>query len=398
MGGGATAVHGLQRGVGLFSPSPFPPAETPVPDLRTPGPLRIAAHNGAPEWGGAEIAVARLLAGLQERGHQVHLFCNRSLVEERAAPYGIETSHLHVGGDASLVSTVKVARALHRYQSDVLLVGTFRKTLHLALGARAARVPVVSRIGQSTDLPRNAKYRWLFRKAIERVVVSAADVAHSYRTLLPDLPGERVVTIPKGIAVPDNLPTRDEARARLGIPREAVVVGAVARLVPEKRIEHFIEAVARVPGCLALIVGDGPCREALERQVRLIGEIDRIRFLGQVDDPWPVFASLDLLVVSSQRESMANAMMEALAMGVPVISTPVSGAHEVLGGNGDAPAGQVVSHFGPAGLATTLQRMVHDPELRRTMSEAARARAANHHAMDRYITRWEELLRVVVRE
>ena len=157
-------------------------------------------------------------------------------------------------------------------------------------------------------------------------------------------------------------------------------------------------AVARVPGCLALIVGDGPERAALERQVGGIGEIDRIRFLGQVDNPWPIFAALDLLVVSSERESMANTMMEALATGVPVISTPVSGAHDVLVNGVDraVPPGRVVADFGPSGLAATLQRIVHDPGLRRSMSEAARERARSGHGMERYLTRWEDVLRVVV--
>lgn len=366
-----------------------------VPEARTTPLLRIAAHNGAPEWGGAEIAVSRLLAGLQDRGHDVHLFCNRALVQERAAEYGIETSRLHVGGDASLLSPIHVGRALNRFQADVLLVGTFRKTLHLALGAKAARVPVVSRIGQSTDLPRNAKYRWLFRRAVERVVVSATDVAASYHSILPDLPEDRVVVIPKGIEVPDGVPTRAEARAHFGIAPDAVVVGAVARLVPEKRIERFVEAVARVPGCVALIAGDGPARAALERQVGLIGEIDRIRFVGNLADPWPLFASLDLLVVSSERESMANTMMEALASGVPVISTPVSGARDVLLDDIDpgAPPGRVIADFGASGLATALQRIVHDPALRSRMAAAALQRAQSRYGMATYLDRWESVLR-----
>lgn len=399
----ATAVHSLQRldrmSIHRTTPASLPPSrEFYVPEASTSRTLRIAAHNGAPEWGGAEIAVSRLLAGLKERGHHTHLFCNRPLVQERAATYGIDTSRLHVGGDASLVSSLQVARALKRYEADLLLVGTFRKTLHLALGARLAGVPVVSRIGQSTDLPRNAKYRWLFRSAIDRVVVSATDVAKSYRTALPDLPDDRVTVIPKGIEVPAGVPDRAGARASLGLPPAAVVVGIVARLVPEKRVERFIEAVARVPGCVALIVGDGPCRDALARQVGLIGEIDRIRFLGHVDDPWPIFAALDLLVVSSERESMANTMMEALASGVPVISTPVSGARDVLveGVDPAAPPGRVVADFGASGLATALQRIVHDPALRQAMSAAASERARELYSMDRYLDRWEQLLRVVV--
>lgn len=359
--------------------------------------MRIAAHNGAPIWGGAEIAVSRLLAALQERGHTVRFFCNRPLVAERAAAYGLETPILRVGGDISLVSSVRVARALHRFEADVLLVGTFRKTLHLALGAKAAGVPVVSRIGLSGDVPRNAKYRWLFRRVVHRTVVSATDVAAEYRRILPTLADDRLQVIPKGMEVPDGVPDRAEARARLGLDPSAVVVGALARLVPEKRLDRFIEAVARVPGCIALIAGDGPERAGLEEQARQLGEIDRIRFLGHLDDPWPLYAALDLLVVSSDRESMANTMMEALASGVPVLSTPVSGARDVLveGVDPDTPPGRVVSGFAPGILSTALQRIVHEPDLRRRMADAARRRAVEHFDMKTYVDRWEATLREV---
>lgn len=361
--------------------------------------LRIAAHNGAPEWGGAEIAVSRLLAALQDRGHTVRFFCNRPIVAERAATYGLEAPILRVGGDLSLVSSFRVARALHHFDADVLLVGTFRKTLHLALGARAARVPVVSRIGMSTDLPRNAKYRWLFRRVIRRTVVSATDVGADYRRILPTLAEDRLVVIPKGIAAPDDMPQRGEARRRFGLDPAAVVVGVVARLVPEKRVDRFIEAVARVPGCVALVAGDGPERAELERQARHLGEIDRIRFLGHIDDPWPLFAALDLLVVSSDRESMANTMMEAMASGVPVLSTPVSGAYDVLV-DGVDPAdrpGRVVSGFGPGSLATALQKIVHEPEVRRRMAAAARRRIEETYGMETYVDRWEATLRKVAK-
>lgn len=357
--------------------------------------LRIAAHNGAPEWGGAEIAVSRLLAALQDRGHTVHFFCNRPLVAERAATFGLETSLLHVGGDLSLVSSVRVARGLHRFDADVLLIGTFRKTLHLALGAKAAFVPTVSRIGQSTDLPRNAKYRWLFRRVVNHTVISATDVARAFEAILPDLPDGRLEVIPKGIAPPPDVPTRAEARARLGLAPDAVVVGAVARLVPEKRIDRFIEAVARVPGCTGVIAGDGPLRTELEEQARHLGEIDRIRFLGHLDDPWPVFAALDVLLVSSDRESMANIMLEALTMGVPVLTTPVSGAADVLsqGVDPESPPGRITSDFGAGTLASALQRMVHEPAERARMSVAARKRMEDAFGMDRYVDRWESTLR-----
>ena len=116
--------------------------------------MRIIAHNGAPEWGGAEIALTDLLAGLAGRGHEVTLFANRPVVMERAQAKGIATRQVHLGGDIALHDAVLLSRALRVERPDALLVSTFRKLWLAALGARMAGVPrVVARVGLSPTRP-----------------------------------------------------------------------------------------------------------------------------------------------------------------------------------------------------------------------------------------------------
>ena len=134
-------------------------------------PLRIIAHNGAPEWGGAEIALADLLLGLESRGHEVTLLCNRALVAETARARGVDTRLLRLGGDLAVHDALYLAWVLRRERPDAFIIGTFRKLWLAALAARWAKVPnLVARIGLSSDTPRNFKYRFVLKRWVDQVV------------------------------------------------------------------------------------------------------------------------------------------------------------------------------------------------------------------------------------
>lgn len=363
-----------------------------------PGPrrhLRIAAHNGAPEWGGAEIAVSRLLAGLQTRGHDVRFYCARELVAERARAFGLETRPLHVGGDVALHHALRVRRALAEFEADVLLVGTFRKLLHLSLGARLARVPVISRIGLSSDLPRNAKYRLIVHRWVDRVVVTSAEVGDAWRAEVPRLPADRIALIPKGLEAPPATQTRAQVRGELGIADDQIVVLALARLVDQKRLDRFVEALSDLaevaPGVLGLIAGEGPLRPELEAHARVHSA--PVRFLGHVEEVGDLLAAADVLLITSDREAMANAMLEAMAAGVPVVSTPVAGAREALSGLEDGVApGHVAAGFEVGDVRAALAPLVQDAPLRYTMGQAAALRAERRYGVEVMLDRWERLM------
>lgn len=386
--------------------------------------LTIAAHNGAPEWGGAEIATSSLLAGLQERGHHVVLFYNREVVARGARGYGLQLRRAHLGGDIAVHHAIRLAYRLRRLKPDVLVVGTFRKLWLAGLAARLAGVPVVARIGLSSDVPRSGKYELAFRHLVDLVITNANDLRDEYHRLLPDAPPPDVTTIHKGVDVPNVAVGREAVRAELGLDPAAMVVAGVGRLVSQKRYDRLIQAFAllpRVPAAGAsggsgrrtelLIVGDGPLRGSLESLAADLGVADRVHFAGHRDDVAPIMAAVDLVVVSSDRESLANVMLEAMAVGVPVLSTPVSGALEALGadigagsgedGAGDpeaaddrVAAGRVVDSTAEA-LAVAMAELLADPATLRRMGEAGRRRVARHFDRERMLDAWErELWRV----
>ena len=361
--------------------------------------LRIAAHNGAPEFGGAERATALLLEGLAERGHEVRLFYNRDVVARGMTEYGIELRRGRLGGDLAVHHAVRFALRLRRYGPDVLVVGTFRKLWLAALAGRLAGVPVVARIGLSTDVPRNLKYEWVFRHWVSAVVANAEDLANAYRDALPDAPPPLIRAIHKGIE--SRAPVADpvETRRAVSLPPDRPVVGGVGRLVRQKRYDRLLRTVALLPPRVhCLLVGDGPLRADLESLASELGVADRVRFTGYRDDVPELLAALDLLLVTSDRESLANVMLEALSVGTPVVSTPVSGAAEALARarTGSALPGLVVEPE-PERLAGAVSSLLDDPERLDAMAAAASEAAELRFGRERMLHEWEALLRSVVR-
>ncbi|HYH80874.1 MAG TPA: glycosyltransferase [Longimicrobium sp.] len=353
--------------------------------------MHVVAHNGARIWGGAERATALLLAGLQRRGHRVLLLCNDRRVARGAGELGVPTEILPLGGDGMLPHALRLARRLRKLRPDAFIIGTYKKLFLASLGARLARVPrVVARVGLETDTPRSAKYRVALPRWVDAVAVNARRMLPAFAGL-PDFSG-RAVVIHNGVDVPVRRQPPGALRASLGISADASVVGAVARLAAQKRLDRLLRAIADLPNVHCILAGDGEERETMEELASALGIAARVHFLGHRGDTGDVLAALDVFVVSSDREGLSNSMLEALAAGVPVVSTPVSGADDALEPFPDGSAPGEIVGFSEDEIATALRRLLSNPDRRRTMAEAARRRAAERFSMDAMLDRWEALL------
>ena len=102
-------------------------------------------------------------------------------------------------------------------------------------------------------------------------------------------------------------------------------LGLIARLEPRKGIDQALAALAMVDGPRLDIVGDGPSRPALEKQVAALGLRDRVRFWGYRNNPETIIAELDAVLCSSRTEGLPVGLLEGMALGHPVIAVPVGG-------------------------------------------------------------------------
>jgi glycosyltransferase involved in cell wall biosynthesis len=325
----------------------------------------------------------------------VILYCNDAAVAEQARALGVPVALEPLGGDVAVHDAVRFARALGRDRPDALIVGTFKKMWLAALAARLAGVRrVIARIGLESDTPRNAKYRWVMSRWIDAIVLTADAPRAEYRRALPAFDPARVLTIRTAVVPPVVTRSREEMRRELGLPLDAPVIGAVARLAAQKRFDRLLDAMAELPGDVhCVLVGEGAEREALEERARALGLEHRVRFTGRREDVGNVLTALDVFVISSDREGLSNSMLEALAVGVPVVSTAVSGARDALEPLADGSAPGEIVPLDSGAIAAALRRLLDDAMLRRRMSRAALARVRERFDFGEMLSWWERVLR-----
>ena len=354
--------------------------------------MRIVAHNGARIWGGAERATVSLLRGLADRGHDVLLLCNSDLVAREALARGVQARLCKIGGDVMLSHAWRIKRELARERPDAFIVGTFKKLFIAAWGAKKARVSrVVARVGLESDTPRSFKYKFALRRWTDGVAVNARRMIEPFAEL--EGVGEgKVRLIWNSVSARGQLVRSQRVRQDLGIDDSAFVVGAVARLSIQKRLDRLVHAIAEMPGAHCVIAGEGTSRETLEQLIEDLNVGGRVHLLGERADVDDVLDALDVYAVTSNSEGMSNAMLEAMSRGLPVVSTDVSGAHDALAPDGSGSAAGLIVGFDVESLVAALERLRNDGALRDSLAQEARQRALTWFSREKMLSDWEEFL------
>lgn len=192
---------------------------------------------------------------------------------------------------------------------------------------------------------------------------------------------------------------RETAREQLGIDKDAKVVSMIARFTPYKRHPLLLDAIARiadrVPRLKVMLTGElypnnrnSSHTERVKQQARDLGIADRIYWLGFRSEIRVVHSAADVLVLCSDREPLGRCVVEAQAMGVPVVVTNSGGTKEVVR---DGETGLVVPGEDPAALAEAIARILLDDQLRTAMSRSARLHAERNLAASVAASRVEEI-------
>jgi glycosyltransferase involved in cell wall biosynthesis len=182
----------------------------------------------------------------------------------------------------------------------------------------------------------------------------------------------KLTVIPNGIFAPDaaRLVPAMETRDALGIPRLSLLVVCVARLAPEKDIGSLIKAMGavadQVSGVRCVIAGDGPERRALEGQIRNVPWARQITLLGFRQDAISLIRAADIFVLPSRAEPFGLVLLEAMALGKPVVSIAAGGPLEIVK-NGET--GLLVPPGDPPALAGAIIEFLSDPKFRRKAGE-----------------------------
>lgn len=203
----------------------------------------------------------------------------------------------------------------------------------------ATKLPVISIHHAFDDYKRLSRrlFANLFRNRLFLIGVSNA-VRDDMRKRLPGWPAERIETLYNRIdiaAAQAGVFERNDARAKLGLPENAWIVGSVGRLHPDKDqatlLRGFARALPELPqGSLLAVMGTGPLEQRLKDQARQLGIEKSVCFLGKVPEARRYFKAFDVFALTSDHEPFGMVLLEAMATGVPLICSDCGGGREVV--------------------------------------------------------------------
>jgi glycosyltransferase involved in cell wall biosynthesis len=303
--------------------------------------------------------------------------------------FGIRSTMLH---SRTLAAVSTVARELRRRDVHVVHGYLFEGNFLAALVGRRARRPVTLVSKRSLDRygrPDRRAAAWLSNRLADRVLVNAAavrDIVIHHEWCAP----EKIDLIPNGV----DLPTRT-GTARPPDPRgDGPLVGMVGRLGWKKGYEFALQAFAvlreRIPSLRVDIVGDGDLRGELERRIDELGLRGTVQLLGQRSDVPACLERFDCFVLSSVIEGMPNALLEAMSMRLPVVTTSAGGSAEVVE---DGISGLVVPPRDASALADAIGRVLADRDLAARLGRAAERRVRDHYGLPAMLRSLDQVYR-----
>jgi glycosyltransferase involved in cell wall biosynthesis len=334
---------------------------------------------------GAEGVILALARETNRAGHTalVAVLADRRhpdlRLRDRAAAEGLDTDVVEVAGRVDLAAVARLALMLRRRRIDLLHAHDYKTTIMGLPAAALARVPLVANLHGDTAESRAVRfYEWLNYRALRfcrRVVAVSPQLRER---AAPFVAARRLLQIDNGVDTAGLRakvnPGRD-LRAEIGVPAGAPLLGMVGRLAPEKAHAAMIEALARLdaPGLPPhlLIAGDGPLRAATEAAAREHGVADRVHLLGARTDLPDVYRALSVLVQPSLTEGLPLVVLEAGALGVPIVASRVGAIPAVLE---EGEAGVLVLAGDVRALAAAVGGLLRDPDHARALG----ARAAAH--------------------
>ncbi|WP_257313134.1 glycosyltransferase [Geothrix fuzhouensis] len=356
--------------------------------------------------GGAETQLVRICISLHRRGWKVgilSLFPGSDFDEELQAdgiphlscePHRMPKDHPMV----PLRLTLRLIRHLRAWKPSTLICFSYHSDVIGRVCGRMAGVPVI--IGSL----RTAFAKTPLREKVYRITeplidltVSNSQAGINYMVSRKILTPRKTLVIPNGMFTsdyPSPVP-REEVRANLGIAPEAFLWLAVGTLNPAKDYPTMLEAAARCaaadPRFRLIIAGGGEQIDTLRADAYARGVGQVVRFLGKRTDVARLMKGADAFVLSSAWEGLPNAVMEALASGLPVVATDVGGVRElVVPGR----SGWIVPPRDPAALADQmLAAMALDAPARDEMGAIGREHMATRYDQERITERWEDLVR-----
>ncbi len=372
--------------------------------------LKVFQVVPAAAWGGGSVVILRLIQALVRAGCQVTVLCStdpRTVAEFSQS--GAEVIHARhwrrpISPLQDLLFLFEMYRVCRLGKFDVVHTHMPKGGVIGRVAARMADTPLVIHTihGLAFNEFMSRPRAWLYR-TLERLSAPCCDLFISVnaqdrqRAIATGVTSpDRIVTVLNGIDVEPFLTARPAPlRAEIGLPTDALLIGATGRLATQKGFEYLIRAVpllvAAEPRAHVILVGDGELETDLRALIAELDLQDRCHLLGFRQDVPALLASFDLYAQPSLWEGLSISLLEAMAAGKPIIATDIIGNREVVR---DGITGRLVPPADPPALARALLQLIGDPALAGRLGQQAQQHAIIHFSAERMIQETLELYRV----
>lgn len=352
---------------------------------------------------GAERAISLLANAWVEQGKQVTLltfdhdatpaYPLHPSVEVRQLGLVAHSSNIFQALFRNLKRIWLLRRAIRESRPDLVVSFVDGATVLTLLATRGMGIPVI--VSERSD-PTRCRTGAIWR-ALRRIAYPSADalvcLTDSALAWFPVSGRTRRCVIPNFVTVPQEF-VGQAGRFRKNVADRVLV--AMGRLVPEKGFDVLLQAFASIAGrhpeWSLKILGKGPSRSGLESQAAALGLTGRVHFVGEVAEPFAVLCQADLFVLSSRFEGFCNALCEAMACGLPVVSFDCpSGPSDIIRDNVD---GLLVTPETADALTAALDRLMSSPKERARLAERA-PEVLERFSAARILSLWQHLFQDV---
>ncbi len=371
--------------------------------------MKIAIFIDSLAIGGAQKHVRQMACGLAQRGHEIVVYCLNDVAHpvhrEALSVRGVELKVLGRTKVLSGVGVLEVIAALGRDGCDVIVTVLFVSTVFgRVIAGLLGGIPVVTCL-QARNVNYTAVQKRLVRAtawltdftvsnsrcatvwAVENEGVDPRRCEFVANALDPIAPMRFTESDPESTWTAFGFPELEGRK----------VIGSLGRLHRQKGYDILLDSFAGIAGAFAefdvLLVGDGPERVALLEQMRRLGLEGRVWLAGERADPRPLLEKMDVYVQPSRYEGTPNALMEAMALGRPVVATSVDGISELIDGGVE---GWLVPSENRPALALALGEACAEPSRRTVCGERACRRVTGEFGLDAMVDNYGRIFRELV--
>ena len=358
--------------------------------------MRVALFTDADVFAGTERHIFDLAHGLRAAGVTACIACPvPSPLAEKGTAAGFEIVPIAKGGliDRPAIDTLK--QRLYSGAIEIIHAHNGRTMLTSALAVQKANAgrsvatqhflfpDHVTRTGPKAVIYHTA-HRWVSRRTARFIAISEAVKREMLRR--QDAPEAKITVVPNGIVTPNEraLAAPEQVRKELGLASDVPLIVCAARLEREKDIASLIGAMAEVhsacPAAVCLIAGEGAQKELLQRQIVSAALEKTVRLLGFRSDVMALIRAADLFVLPSLAEPFGLVLLEAMALGKPVIATRAGGPMEIVV---EGQTGLLTPPSDPTALARNIQHLLGEPNLLQTMGRNGRERFRERFTSER---------------